>query len=88
MDFTRNVTFSALKRCSKWLPGQIESGEASDTIKIIPKTIGLRNDPAYLDPDSGMQKHTYSLSYFMVSETPMTRLRGIHTKRYMFCFKR
>ena len=39
VDFARNVTISALKHCSKWLPGQITFGEASGTIKIISKPL-------------------------------------------------
>jgi len=66
-DFAQNVTISALKCCSKWLAGQKMKGFAFHTIENILKTIGLRNDSARVRTESGMQKHTKSLSYFMVS---------------------
>jgi len=58
VDFARNVTISALKHCSKWLPGQIKFGEASGTIKIISKTIGLRNVSAVHHTVGEDKKHT------------------------------
>ena len=57
-------------------------------LHFVWKTIGLRNGSARVRTESGMQKHTYSLSYSMVPGTIFTLWHWIYTKRYPFCFKK